>query len=86
MLHHVVAADDPRKGKYRAFERSDYLGSWYDRDSARHKAGSYQKSGHVECQSQLIRWSDYIEQSLERGTQVGDRLLWRCTATRVTGH
>jgi hypothetical protein len=77
VLHHVVAAGDPHDNESGAFERLDYLRSRYDRDAARHKPGSYQKSGDVECQSQLVRWPDYIEQSFKRCAQVGNRLLLR---------
>jgi hypothetical protein len=62
MLRHVVAADDPLNDEASALERLDYLRSRYGRGSARHKAGSYQKSGYVECQSQLIGWPDHIKQ------------------------
>ena len=78
MSHHVVAARDPFDSESGAFERLDYLRSRYGRDAARHKPGSYQKSGDVECQSQLVWWPDHIEQSLKRGPQVGDRLCLRC--------
>ncbi len=75
MLHHVMAASDPLDNESGAFERLDYLRSRYGRDAARHKPGNYQKSGDVECQSQLVRWPNYIEQSLKRGAQVVDRLF-----------
>jgi hypothetical protein len=60
-----------------AFERPDYLRSRYDRDATRHKPGSYQKSGDVKCQSQLVWWPDYIKQSFKRAAEVGDRLFLR---------
>ena len=77
VLHHVVAASDPLDNETSAFKRLDYLRPRYDRDTAWHKPGSYQKSGDVERQSQLVGWPDYIDQSLKRGAQVGDRLLLR---------
>lgn len=77
MLHYVVAADDPHDIEASAFERLDYLRSRHGRDSARHKAGSYQRSGYVECHCQLIGWPNHIEQRLKRGAQVGDRLFRR---------
>ena len=54
-----------------------YLRSRYDRDATRHKPGSYQKSGDVECQSQLVWWPNYIKQSFKRAAEVGDRLFLR---------
>ena len=63
--------------RIRRFERPDYLRSRYDRDATRHKPGSYQKSGDVECQSQLVWWPDYIKQSFKRAAEVGDRLFLR---------
>ncbi len=77
VLHHVMAARDPRKTEPGALQRLDYLRSRYRRDGARHKPGSYQKSGDVECHSQLIGWLDYFEQSLKRVAQVGDGLFLR---------
>ena len=84
VLHHVMAASDPFDNESGAFERPDYLRSRYDRDAARHKPGSYQKSGDVECQSQLVWWPDYFEQSFKRAAKVGDRLfLGRTVADRA---
>jgi hypothetical protein len=102
MLHHVVAAVDPRHGESGAFQRLDYLCSRYDWDVARHtrtlsessvalpriggdiedtlscpRYGRSRESGDVECQSQLVWWSDNIEQSLKRRAQVGDRRFLR---------
>jgi hypothetical protein len=77
MLHYVVAAVNPRNNEASALERLDYLRSRYGRDRARHKAGSYQKSGYVECQSQLVGWPDHVKQSLKRFAQVSDRLFLR---------
>ena len=59
--HHVMAASDSLDNESCAFQRPDYLRSRYDRDAARHKPGSYQKSGDVERQSQLVRWPNYID-------------------------
>jgi hypothetical protein len=70
MLHYVMATSDPRDNESSAFERLYYLRSRYDRDAARHKPGSYQKSGNVECQGQLIRWLYYIEQGFKCCAQV----------------
>jgi hypothetical protein len=77
VLHHVMATSDPRKTEPGALQRLDDLRSRYRRDGARHKPGSYQKSGDVECHSQLIGWLDYFEQSLKRVAQVGDGLFLR---------
>lgn len=77
MLHHVMATVDPLDTEASAPKRLDYVRSRYGRDRARHKPGSYQKSGHVECHSQLARWPDHIKQCLKRGAQVSDRLVWR---------
>lgn len=75
MLHYMVAAVDPGNSETSAFERLDDLRSRYDRDRTRHKAGSYQKSDHVECQSQLFGWPNHIEQSFKRGSQIVNRLF-----------
>ena len=77
VLHHVVTTDDPLHGTSGAFERPYNLRSRYNWDAARHKRGSYQKSGDVECQSQLVWWLNYIEQSFKRGAQVVDRFFLR---------
>lgn len=79
MLHHVMAASDPLDNESGAFESLDYLRSRYSRDAARHKPGSYQKSGDVERQSQLVWWPDDIEQCFNRGAQVVNRLFLRRT-------
>jgi hypothetical protein len=75
VLHYVVATSDPLDNESGAFERPDYLRSRYDRDATWHNRGSYQKSGDVECQSQLIRRPDYIQQSFKCHAQVVDRLF-----------
>lgn len=77
VLHHVMASSYPRHRESGAFKRLYYLRSRYDRDAARHKLGNYQKSGNVECQSQLVWWSDHVEQGLKRGTQVFNCLFLR---------
>jgi hypothetical protein len=75
MLHYVVAAGDPRETKSGALQRLDYLCARYGRDRTRHKPGSYQKSGDVECYSQLVGWLNYIKESYESVAEVGDRLF-----------
>jgi hypothetical protein len=75
--HHMMAALDALDGKADALKRLDYVRSRYGRDRTRHKTGSYQKSGYVECHGQLIGWSDHIQQRLKRGAQVGDCLFRR---------
>jgi len=77
VLHDVVAASDPLDSESGSLGRPDYLRSRYDRDATRHKPGSYQKSGDVECQSQLVWWPNYIKQSFKRAAEVGDRLFLR---------
>lgn len=77
-MHHVVAATDPHDNESCAFKRPDYLRSRYDRDATRHRPGSYQKSSNVECHSQLVWWSNHIEESFKGGAQVIDRLFLRC--------
>jgi hypothetical protein len=84
VLHHVVAAGDPRETESGALQRLDYLCSRDGRDGTRHKPRSYQKSSDVECHSQLIGWLNYIEKSFERVAQVGDRVfLCRPLANRA---
>ena len=73
----MVAASDSLDNESGAFERPDYLRPRYDRDATRHKPGSYQKSGDVKCQSQLVWWPNYIKQSFKRAAEVGDRLFLR---------
>jgi hypothetical protein len=77
VLHYVVAAGDPRETESSLLQRLDYLCSRYGRDATRHKPGSYQKSGDVECHSQLVGWLNYIKQSPERVAKVSDRLFLR---------
>jgi hypothetical protein len=60
-----VAAVDPNDSEADTLEGLDNLRSRRGRDVARHKAESYQKSGYVECQSQLIRWPDLLKQQLQ---------------------
>lgn len=75
MPHHVMAAGNPLDNKTSTLERLDYLHSRYGRDRTGHKAGSYQKSGHVECHGQLVGWPHHIEQCLKRFPQVVGRLF-----------
>ena len=77
MAHEVVAAPDAGDGEPGALQRLDYLGSRYDRDAAGHKPARYYKSGHVECQSHLVWWSDLFEQKLKSLAQVGKRSFLR---------
>ena len=77
MLHDVVAARDPCNLVSGTLQRLDYLCSRYGRDGTRHNAESYQKSGDVECQSQLVRRPDFLDQTFKRGTQVRDRVCLR---------
>lgn len=81
VFHHAVAASDSLDNESGAFERPDYLRSRYDREATRHKPGSYQKSGDVKCQSQLVWWPNYIKQSFKRAAEVGDRLFLRRAIT-----
>jgi len=81
VLHHVVAARDSLDNESCAFKRLDHLRPRYDRDATGHKPGSYQKSGDIECQSQLVWWPDCIEQSFKGSTEVGDRLFRRWAIT-----
>jgi hypothetical protein len=67
MAHHVVTAVNPRDSESGALQRLDNLGSRCNRDTARHKPASYQKSGYVECQRQLIRWPDLLKQQFKAG-------------------
>ena len=61
MAHHVMAAIDPCRDETGALKSPDDLCSRYGRNAAWHKAANYQESGHVECQSQLIRWPDLLK-------------------------
>lgn len=73
MAHDVVATVDPRDGKASFLQRLDYLRSRHGRDSAGHKPARYYKSGHVECQSEFVRYPDLFDQKLKTGAQVCDR-------------
>jgi hypothetical protein len=75
VAHHVMAAVNPRDDEVGALECLDDLGSRHSWDVARHKATSYQESGYVECQSQLIRWSDFFKKQLQASAQVRDCFL-----------
>jgi hypothetical protein len=67
VAHHVVAAVDSNDSEADTLESLDNLRSRRGRDATRHKAGSYQKSGYVECQSQLIWWPNLLKQQLQAG-------------------
>lgn len=77
MAHDVVATACPRDRESGALKRLHNLRSRYRRDGARHKAASYQRSGNVECQRQLVRYPDFFDEQLHAGAQVGDRGLLR---------
>jgi hypothetical protein len=77
VLHHVMAAVNPFDSETSALERLDYIRSRNDRDSARHKAGSYQNSGHVACQSQFAGCADHIEQRVQCSAQIVEGFFWR---------
>ncbi len=77
MAHHVVAAVNPCDGETGALECLDDLGPRRDRDVARHKAASYQRSGYVERQSQLVGWPDLFKQQFQARAQVCDCFLSR---------
>jgi hypothetical protein len=81
MAHDVVAAIDPRDRETGTFQRLDYLRSWDGWDGAGHKPARYYKSGHVERQSQFVRYPDLFDQELKSGTQVSDRGLSRLALT-----
>jgi len=77
MPHDVMTTVDSRNLEASTLERLDDLRSRYGRDGARHKAASYQKSGNVECQGQLVWYPDFFNQKLQARAQVGDRSLLR---------
>lgn len=77
MPHEVVAALDPRDGEADALEDPDHPCRRYGRDGAGHEAASYQKSGNVECQRQLVRYPDLFNEKLQAGAQIGDCLILR---------
>lgn len=83
--HDVVATCHADFGKTGTLEGPDNLRSRYDRDVARHKAGSYQKSGYVECQSHLFRYAELFDQRHQSGTKVGERLFLR-VAVAIGAH
>jgi hypothetical protein len=62
MAHHVMTAVHSDDSETDALERSDNLSSGRNWEVARHKAASYQKSGDVERQSQLVWWANFFEQ------------------------
>jgi hypothetical protein len=67
MAHDVVAAINSCYGEAGTFQRLDYPCSRYGWDAARHKPASYQKSGHVECQSQLVWYTDLFDEQFQTG-------------------
>jgi hypothetical protein len=73
MTHEVNAASDPRDSESNLLQRLDDLCSWYRRDGAGHKPGRYYKSGHVECQSHLVRWPDLFDQKFQPFAEIGKR-------------
>lgn len=77
MTHDVVTAVDPRDGEADSLQRLDYLRPRYGRDCARHKPARYYKSGHVECQSEFVRYADLFDQKLKAGAEVGNRSFLR---------
>jgi hypothetical protein len=77
MAHDVVATVDPRDSEASALERLDDLRSRHGRDGTRHEAASYQKSGNVECQRQLVRYPDLFDEKFQAGAQIADRGLLR---------
>jgi len=77
VAHHMVTAIYPGDGETDALERLDNLGSGRNWDVARHKAASYQKSGYVERQSQLVWWANLFKQQFQASTQVRDCFLSR---------
>lgn len=77
VLHEVMAAGDPRQAEPSTFQSLDYLCSTYGRDSTRHNAGSYQKSGDVESQGQLVGYACHFDQALKRDAQIRDTLCLR---------
>jgi hypothetical protein len=77
VAHHVVTAIYPGDGETGTLECSDNLGSGRNWDVARHKPASYQKSGYVERQSQLVWWANLFEQQFQARTQVRDCFLSR---------
>jgi hypothetical protein len=77
VLHDVVTARDTGNLVSGAFQRLNHFRSRYRRDCTRHKSGSYQKSGYVECQSQLVWYPDLFDQALKGRAEVGDSSLRR---------
>jgi hypothetical protein len=77
VAHDVMATVDPRDNEASALERLYDLRSRDGRDAAWHKAGSYQKSGNAECQSQLVWYPDLFDQQLQTRAQVSNGCLSR---------
>jgi len=77
MAHDVMATVYPRDNETSALEGFDDFRSRYGRDATRHKAASYQKSGNVECQSQLVRYPNLFNEKFKAGPQIVDRGVLR---------
>lgn len=77
MAHDVVTAGDPRQRETCALQRPNYPRPRCGRDRTRHNSASYQKSGNVECQGQLVRYPNIFYQSFQTDAQVTDRRLLR---------
>lgn len=73
MAHEVVATLDANDSEASPFQRPNDPCAWRRRDGAGHKPARYYKSGHVERQSHLVRWSDLFDQKFQSLTQVGKR-------------
>ena len=77
MAHDVVAAVDPCDSEADALQGLDYLCSGHCRDGARQGTVTYQRSGDVECQRQLVRYPDLFDEKFQAPAQVGNRGLLR---------
>jgi hypothetical protein len=77
MVHHLSAARDPRDHESGVLQHPDYLRSRYRRNSARHKAANYQRSGDVERQRQFVWRPDLIEQNFKGRPKVSDGGFFR---------
>lgn len=85
VAHDVMATGDAYACKAYALKRLDNLRSRHDRDVARHKTASYQKSGYVECQSQLVRYAELFDQRHQSGAKVSKCLFLRI-AVAICAH
>jgi len=77
MAHEVVAALDADDSEAGLFERPYDPCARCRRDGAGHKPARYYRSGHVERQSHLVRWSDLFDQKFQSLTQVRKRSFLR---------